>query len=311
MPLPSRSLWWGLCLVALSFWLTVRESYADQVRPIRPATPTSATVDGTEKRHPRHQISQQNLLHIDRSTPYGLPATKPVGSTVAPVSLNILAIRVDFPTDVSDETTGNGNFDYRSPAEFEQAEGHVIDQAPHDRLYFERHLSAMNAYYDAVSYGQFSTTARVVPDALVAAYTLPRQMSFYSPNVDFFDPLKVERLVDFVTDTFAAADQDPSIDFAAYDAFIIFHAGSDLQHDRLLNSPSDLQSGFLRIGDERPPILVDGGAVEIREMILMPETTSQDSNIGALNVTLAHEFGHQLSLPDLYSTFSFAPGVGS
>ncbi|MBM3263447.1 MAG: VCBS repeat-containing protein, partial [candidate division Zixibacteria bacterium] len=72
----------------------------------------------------------------------------------------------------------------------------------------------------------------------------------------------------------------------------------------------DLQSGFLRIGDERPPIRVDGGATEIREMILMPETTSQDGNIGALNTTLAHEFGHQLGLPDLYSTFSFAPGVG-
>ena len=311
MPLPSRSLWWGLSLAALILWLTVRETHADQIRPIRPATRTSAIADGTEKRQPRHQISRQNLLHIDRSTPYGLPATKLLGSTVAPVSLNILAIRVDFPTDVTDETTGNGRFDYRSPAEFEQAEGHVIDQAPHDRLYFERHLSAMNAYYEAVSYGQFSTTARVVPDALAAAYTLPRQMSFYSPNVDFFDPLKIERLVDFVTDTFTAADQDPSIDFSAYDAFIIFHAGSDLQHDRLLNSPSDLQSGFLRIGDERPPIRVDGGAVEIREMILMPETTSQDSNIGALNVTLAHEFGHQLSLPDLYSTFSFAPGVGS
>jgi M6 family metalloprotease-like protein len=225
-------------------------------------------------------------------------------------TVRILAIRVDFPSDAMESTTGNGQFDYRTPEQFEQEEGHVIDQAPHDRLYIERHLEAMKAYYDVASFGQLQLTYRVVPNGLQTAYTLPNQMAFYSPDVDFFDPLKVDRLVTFLRDAFVAADQDPSITFADYDAFIVFHAGSDLQHDRLQNSPSDLQTGFLRIGDDRPPIIVDGNK-EIREFIMMPETTSQDTNIGALNTSLTHEFGHQLGLPDLYSTFNQAPGVGA
>lgn len=293
---------WGV-VACTGSWLT--ETATAQVKPVRRAVaPQNASYPF------RHQISRQNLLRLDRPAPFTLPRPKPAGAQVAPQTLRILAIRVDFPPDTTSKTTGTGRFDLRTPEQFEQEEGHVIDQAPHDRLYFERHLAAMNAYYEAVSYGRFSITFRVFPDALRGAYTLPRQMAYYSPDVDFFDPLKVERLVDFVTDAFATADQDANIVFPDYDAFILFHAGSDLQHDRLQDSPSDLQSGFLRIGDERPPITVDNGAVEIREMILMPETTSQDGNIGALNVTLTHEFGHQLGLPDLYSTFSFVTGVG-
>ena len=291
-------------------FLLASDLYADQqrVRRVRgvPSPPPRATPEPR-----RHQVSRRNLLQLDRQTPYSLPRPKPHSTQATPQTLRILAIRVDFPPDTTPQTTGTGGFDYRSADAFEQEEGHIIDRAPHDRLYFERHLAAMNAYYEAASYGQFRPTARVIPDGLRASYLLPRQMSYYSPDVDFFDPLKLERLVDFVTDTFAAADHDPAVVFSNYDVFIIFHAGSDLQHDRLQDSPSDLQSGFIRIGDERPPITVDGGAFGIREMVLMPETTSQDGNIGALNVTLAHEFGHQLGLIDLYSTFSFSPGVGS
>ena len=298
-----------LCLPFILTGFAITDLHAGQIKRILPVTEMTSPQYPSGWMLRRHQVSRRNLLDIDRPTPYSLP--RPLGTKVTPLSLRILAIRVDFPVDVTEKTTGNGRFDYRTPSDFEQEEGHVIDQAPHDRRYFERHLTAMNAYYEAVSYGQFSTTARVVPNELEAAFTLPHQMEYYSPDVDFFDPLKLERLVDFVTDTFVAADHDSTIDFSKYDTFIIFHAGSDLQHDRLQDSPSDLQSGFLRIGDERPPIRVDEGTVEIREMILMPETTSQDSNLGALNVTLAHEFGHQLGLPDLYSTFSYAPGVGT
>ena len=258
----------------------------------------------------KHQVSQQNLLGLDRPGPHRLPHRKPVGSSTAPQTLRILAIRVDFPPDTTTQTTGTGQFDHRTPQQFEQQEGHFIDQSPHDRLYFERHLAAMRSYYDVASLGQLDLNWAVFPSSLTTAYTLPHEMAFYSPDVDFFDPLKIERLVVFVQDAFRAADQDTAITFSDYDAFIVFHAGSDLQHDGLRNSSSDLQSGFLRIGDERLPILVDNGAKAIREMILMPETTSQDTNIGALNTTLTHEFGHQLGLPDLYSTFNFVTAVG-
>lgn len=284
-------------------------SISAQTIPIRPGTLAEPTLS-PQMAIKRHQVSQQNLLTLDRSGPHRLPRSKPIGTNTVPRALRILAIRVDFPPDTSAQTTRNGQFDYRTPLQFEQQEGHFIDQSPHDRLYFERHLAAMRTYYQVASFGQLNLNWAVFPSGLTTAYTLPHEMAFYSPDVDFLDPLKIERLVAFVEDAFHAADQDTAITFADYDAYIFFHAGSDLQHDRLRNSPSDLQSGFLRIGDERSPILVDNGAKAIREMILMPETTSQDSNIGALNTTLTHEFGHQLGLPDLYSTFNFASAVG-
>ena len=297
-----------LCLLSPFSPLSGSSVFA-QILPIRPGT-IAETTSSSQVAPGKHQVSQQNLLGLDRPGPHRLPRPKPLGTNTAPQTLRILAIRVDFLPDTTKQTTGSGQFDYRTPEAFEQQEGHFIDQSPHDRLYFERHLAAMRTYYQVASFDQLDLSWAVFPSGLTTAYTLPHEMAFYSPDVDFFDPLKVERLVTFVQDAFHVADQDTALIFADYDAFIVFHAGSDLQHDRLRNSPSDLQSGFLRIGDERPPILVDNGTKAIREMILMPETTSQDSNIGALNTTLTHEFGHQLGLPDLYSTFSFASGVG-
>ncbi|MBM3265997.1 MAG: hypothetical protein FJY97_21615, partial [candidate division Zixibacteria bacterium] len=187
----------------------------------------------------RHQVSTQNLLGLDRPSAFGLPRPKPAGATVGAVqTLHILAIRVDFPVDTTTKTTGTGRFDLRTAEAFERDQKHVIDRAPHDKFYFERHLSALSAYYQAASFDQLSLTWRVIPDNVSSAYTLPREMAYYSPDVDFLDPLKIERLVEFVEDAFHEADGDPSVTFADYDAFILFHAGSDLQHDRLQNSPS-------------------------------------------------------------------------
>lgn len=298
----------GLWVCALgSLCLLASSAHGDHLLPARRVTPLSEAGSETPSRFPRHHVSARNLLRLERPAPFSLP--RPTGPVI-PSTIRILAIRVEFLPDTTSKTTGTGQFDYRTPEEFERAEGHIIDQAPHDRLYFERHLAAMSTYYQTVSYRQFKTTAYVFPAGLRQAYTLPHQMAYYSPDVDLFDPQRLDRLVEFLHDAFAAADQDPAIRFADYDAYLIFHAGSDLQHDRLRNSPGDLVSGFLRIGDERPAIVVDGGAVSIRETIIIPETTSQDKNIGALNVTLAHEFGHQLGLPDLYNTFNSVTGVG-
>ena len=71
-------------------------------------------------------------------------------TTAADAEWRILALRVDFPHENPDEltTTGIGAFDLRSAEE--AAEDYVLpyDLPPHDRAYFERHLTALARYYE-------------------------------------------------------------------------------------------------------------------------------------------------------------------
>jgi hypothetical protein len=50
--------------------------------------------------------------------------------------------------------------------------------------------------------------------------------------------------------------------------------------------------------------------VAIQEGLIVPEAASQDNRVTAINAVLAHEFGHQLGLIDLYNTQTFLTQVG-
>jgi len=267
-----------------------------------------------EKEHKiefKSQVSQKNLLRLKRETKFALPA---VGEYYPQVeTLKVLGIRVEFQKEEPDNplTTGKGLFDRRTYEEHYLEEGHIIDPPPHYRNYFLTHLKALDNYWNTVSKGKLVLEYEVYPLEETLTYRLPRTISYYgdpaSPNYPF------DRLEEFFHDSFHLADSvSPEIDFSEYDAFIVFHAGSDNQSDlgsfSPTHTPNDLFTGFIIPGD---PALVDNGSFAITEGIIMPETRSQDTRVGALNAVFAHEFGHQLGLLDFYNTRTFTTQIGN
>ncbi|MFX1318861.1 MAG: M6 family metalloprotease domain-containing protein [Promethearchaeota archaeon] len=139
-------------------------------------------------------------------------------------------------------------------------------------------LAELNDYIDEVSYGLVS----VGGDA-TQWYTLSHNRAYYVDGTSFPSDPKF----DIVSEAIALAD--PDVDFSNYDGVTIIHAGQgqELSHDWQDYWSSEWW-GFT--------IWADG--ISIQRASVSPEESlpGEPSFVGVL----AHEFGHDLGLPDLY-----------
>ncbi len=236
-------------------------------------------------------------------------------------TVRVLCLRVEFQTDTTPLTTGNGKMDTLG---FLSPDSGLFYDPPHFKRYFERQMEGLRNYYRAQSLGKLYVDYTVMPSGEKDCYQLPREMQFYGDTISY-DAIEVG-LVRLMSDAFKVADDDPEIHFGDYDEFIVFHAGSGLQSDYGLrnDSPFDLLAGEIPSGAIQaylgvPYISVDSGRTRIEQGTVLPEMMRQDTMYGdetnilgmtGLAGTLFHEFAHLLGAYDLYDVTGWTMGVG-
>jgi immune inhibitor A len=179
----------------------------------------------------------------------------------------------------------------------------VAPQGAHTSSYFNNLLfnsansSSMNRYYTEVSYGNLN-----VNGVVSKWYQSSKTMKYYGQDTPGYlgsDDYNVN-IFELTREAVKLANND--IDFSQYDKngdgvvdhVIIVHAGEGQENS---DNPDTIWSHKWQVYPGEP---VDG--VTVGEYTMLAE----DSPIG----TFAHEFGHDLGLPDLYDRDYSSLGVG-
>jgi len=229
-----------------------------------------------------------------------------------PETLTVLVLRINFLEDSTPLTTGNGKMtlepDTSYGQEYIDEERNLYYEPPHDSLYFHFLMESLRNYYWDDSNQKLWLEWKIVPEQKDSSYTLPHKMTYYGDPYNF-----VSGLFNLLKDAVAVSDTDTqaNIDFSEFDSYIIFHAGSMWQTD-WGDSPYDLAACY--IGGANyffgEPIFANNRTDTISDGVVYCETAKQDGMAAFLQGGLAHEFGHQIGLPDFYDTSGKTMGVG-
>ena len=265
---------------------------------------------------------------LEKSAPVAVAATPE-----DPDTLSILIIRLGYETNREPDLNTivpAGGFEMAAlPAREDTL---YVDPPPHGRAYFESHLNGLKQFYEYQSGGRLHIEGTVLPREEDRWYTLsdiadfgPGKRGAWNTDEILETPGNIER---YIRAVMVAADEgtqadhasDPSVPLLAdYDddndlTYIIFvHAGSDWQSDVNGDSPNDLPTFFITLGEPQDLTSIDSITNEpgaLSECSLIPETTNQDGWAGSIAAALYHEFGHSLGLPDVYATDNGLPSVG-
>ncbi len=235
-------------------------------------------------------------------------------------TLRILIIRMSFETNRDSNLTTiapDGNFVLEPLADPGPLE---IDPPPHDKAFYEAHLQGLAQFYDYQSGGRLHIEGRVLPEDPDGSYKVSDVADYGPGSEGLWTLAELERLVrDMMTAADAATQADGSADLANYDddnpfTYIIFvHAGGDWQSDINGDSPNDIPTFFLTLGEPQALASVDsttGAKGMLSECSIIPETTNQDGYPGSIAAAFYHEFGHALGLVDVYNTDTMTPNAG-
>jgi M6 family metalloprotease-like protein len=256
------------------------------------------------------QPSRRNIL--GRKFAHRLQSMTPAAARQMPETLLILALRVNFQEDSTTLTTGNGKMvlepDTSYGQEYEDEERNLWYEPAHDSLYFHHQMVALRNYWWDASNHHLWLEWKIVPEDPDSAYTMPHKMTYYGDPWNF-----VSGIFNLLKDAVAVADTDAvaNIDFSDYDSYILFHAGSMWQTD-WGDSPYDLVAAYIGGADAffGEPLFANNRTDTITDAVMYCETAKQDGFAAFIQGGLAHEFGHQIGLPDLYDTEGKTMGAG-
>ena len=197
------------------------------------------------------------------------------GRDSGPDTLRVLIVRISFQENSLPNLTTiapDGDFVLEAPAE---ADTVYIDPPPHNKSFYESHLYGLSQYYHWQSGGRLQIEGRVLPEGEDDSYQLS-DIADYGPGAG--NSWTIEGLEALVRDMLTTADAGTQADGSAnlYEygddypfTYVIFvHAGSDWQSDINNDSPNDIPTFFVTLGE---PQAITGG--EISECSVIPETT--------------------------------------
>lgn len=255
-------------------------------------------------------LSAQNF--IGKINPYPQKSVE----TLVGDTLNILAVMVNFQEDKDGATFGNGKFGSIYSDDYGQE---ILDPLPHNKNYFEQHLTFVKNYFNKVSKRKLEIKFNILSDT----FSVSKTMRNYSPTPGSDDYTPVG---EFAKEVWIKTSQlNPSINYSEYDVFLIFHAGvgRDISLPGSIGNERDLPSLYLSNKAIKEIFNNDLSGFPINKFgstnsLIIPETESRELETITgnflfeitINGLLVASIASHLGLPDLYNTETGLSAIG-